>query len=464
MAKIGNIEEEFWGFLRGCQMVQHSKIGSLAASILLGLVGVWWLGGYLQMATAEKTAVSRPQDPVIITTNAFPAFNNAPIPELALLVYQNNSWQAIPFQIDEVSITGTYVLSEDGLLDSNDELVFMGADAGELISPTVWPNDFQSQLNPRYAITITDPLSPTNMAWAYLYRSTTLTHTAESYVAWDEAGQALTAVSYTLSFSPSQFLGISNMTLNGQPVDILDRQKVGAGVTVFIFGNPGPTTIFNEETILDFLTQTITITLPIAGPVRAVGGNDAQNFAFYGAKAEFTIDLPLVDIPVAPFTVAHFDYISMSMDLNDPVASGMTPTSYYNNNGVSVSVDGTPDVVGNTPPLAWSQIDGGLGGWVTIQEIDPADGTLTNYYKDDDTLDPNGTGDGRSYGDAGFRIDEPNGTIAISQTLYILPLAAGNVGAIYQSRAQNPLTAETAEQIFVPTTPVFLAYLPLMIK
>lgn len=447
-------------------MVQHSKIGSLMVAILLGLLGVWWLGEHLQMATAEKTAVSRPQDPVIITTNAFPAFNNAPIPELALLVYQNNSWQAVPFQIDEVSITGTYVLSEDGLLDSNDELVFMGADAGEMISPTVWPNDFQSQLNPRYAITITDPLSPTNMAWAYLYRSTTLTRTAESYVAWDETGQALTAVSYTLSFSPSQFIGLSNMTLNGQPVDILDRQKIRAEVEVLVFGNPVSTTVFNEETILEFLTQTFTVTLPVAGPVRAIGGNETQNFAFYGAKAEFAVAFPLEDIPILPFppTVAHFNYIQLSMDLNDPATSGMSPTSYYNNNGVNVPVDGTPDVVGNTPPLAWSQIDGALGGWVAIQVIDPAAGTLTNYYKDDDTLDPNDTGDGRSYGDAGFRIDEPNGTVAISQTLYILPPATGNVGAIYQSRAQNPLTAETAEQIFVPTTPVFHVYLPLLLK
>jgi hypothetical protein len=67
----------------------------------------------------------------------------------------------IPFQIDEVNISGTYVISDDGLLGNRDELVFMArSDAGDSASAADWPVDAAARLNPRYAITVTDPLVP----------------------------------------------------------------------------------------------------------------------------------------------------------------------------------------------------------------------------------------------------------------------------------------------------------------
>ena len=135
-------------------------------------------------------------------------------------------WAPVPFQIDEVNISGTFVTNDDGLLGSRDELVFMAGDAGDSASAAEWPVDAQARLNSRYAITVTDPLSASQQAWVYLYRSTTLTRSTASYITWTFATQTASAMSYTASFSPTKFVGLSNLLINGGNVDILDRQKL----------------------------------------------------------------------------------------------------------------------------------------------------------------------------------------------------------------------------------------------
>ena len=52
--------------------------------------------------------------------------------ELFAYAYGSGTWHQIPFQFDEVEPIGnTYVVTEDGYLDANDELAFMALDAGE---------------------------------------------------------------------------------------------------------------------------------------------------------------------------------------------------------------------------------------------------------------------------------------------------------------------------------------------
>ena len=112
---------------------------------------------------------------MVITGTRFPAFSGAPLNELVVYAYRSGAWAPVPFQIDEVNISGTFVTNDDGLLGSRDELVFMAGDAGDSVSAAEWPVDTQARLNSRYAITVTDPLSASQQAWVYLYRSTTLT-------------------------------------------------------------------------------------------------------------------------------------------------------------------------------------------------------------------------------------------------------------------------------------------------
>ena len=437
--------------------------GRVVGTLVLGLVVVWLLVWGLGQAGASTPAgLSRTQDPLVMNGANFPAFDGVPLTELALYQYQAGAWQPIPFQVDEVDSSGAYVASEDGLLDANDELVLMPGDLGDSVAVDNWPTDAQARLYPRYAITATDSLQPGEAGWVYLYRSTTLPPSDEAYIAWDEAAQTLSGISYTVRFETEQFVGIADLSLNGQVVDVLDRQKIRGQYSILLFGQVISTSTFNEETVLNFITQPLTITLPVVGPVRAVASDGEQGFAFYGAKAGLGLSLPLADVDIAPFTVLHFDFVQVALDLLDPAGTGMAPAFYYDSNGANAAIDGVPEAVPASPPLAWSQVAGALGGWVNIGQIGPANGTLTNHYRDDATPDPNDTGDGRAYGEAGARIANPNGTVTFGQVLYLTPAGAGNAGAQYLLWSQNPLRGAAALQSFPAGNDTALTYLPFL--
>ena len=70
---------------------------------------------------------------------------------------------------------------------------------------------------------------------------------------------------------------------------------------------------------------------------------------------------------------------------------------------------GLPDTITITPPTRWTQVASTTGAIVNVVNI-PAGlgGSQSTYYKDDSTVDSNDTGDQRSYGDAGFQVNNPN--------------------------------------------------------
>jgi len=439
-------------------------VGATMAGLMLVVLFVQATAGRAAEYDDSTGTLSRVQNPVTITGAELPAFDGVPLTELVLYHYQNTVWEPVPFQFDEVTAGGTYTVTEDGLLDGNDELVFMAFDGGEGVDNSIWPDDFQSRLHPRQAITVTDPLSGNDLGRYYLYHSVTLPQNSDTYVQWDEPAQFLTGISYTLEFETDSFFGVSNLTLNGQPADILDRQKLRGQATVLLGGFPISTTSFTEESITQLITQRLTVTLPIIGPIRAVGGDNTVGYAFYGTEANLMLSLPLADIPIAPLTVVHFDFLRMSLDLLDPAGSGFAPARYYDSNGADVAIDGVADAVPADPPVNWTQTTGAYGGWVSVNNINPAAGTLANYYLDDNTPDPDDTGDGVSYGDTGFRVDDPNGTVDVGQQLVFLPAGVGNVGAAVSLWAGNPLMTRTAIEIFESSEAFKFIYMPLVLN
>jgi hypothetical protein len=146
------------------------------------------------------------------------------------------------------------------------------------------------------------------------------------------------------------------------------------------------------------------------------------------------------------------------MDWNDQ-ASGMI---YYDaNNPAGVTVDGIADAITITPPTRWTQVSGVTGTIVSVSQV-PAGigGTSSTYYKDDSTIDGNDTGDQRSYGDAGFQVDDPSpGTYNVLGHIYFLTGTTANVGATYVDYYDNPLEVNVA-----PFTPKWCIYLPLAMK
>ena len=177
--------------VKGLRNVSFPFLGGL---FVLGLLLVVLQVAGAQISTNEPIApqgpITRLQDPVVLSGSEFPAMLGVPLDELALYVYRAGAWEPIPFQIDEVDLTGTLVISDDGQLDANDELVFMGVDAGEQVDVDNWPADPFARLSPRYTIQVTDPLTLSAEAWAYLYHSSSLPQSGTSYLSWDEIAQS----------------------------------------------------------------------------------------------------------------------------------------------------------------------------------------------------------------------------------------------------------------------------------
>lgn len=126
-----------------------------ALGMLLGVIVVATVSqGAGHMAHAAGLSVARSHDPVIVPGAELVEFAGVPLDELALLSYQGGTWEPVPFQVDEVTASGNYTSTEDGLLDANDELVFMGCDGGDQAPPDDWVADEEARLHPRYAIAI----------------------------------------------------------------------------------------------------------------------------------------------------------------------------------------------------------------------------------------------------------------------------------------------------------------------
>jgi len=329
------------------------------------------------------------------------------VDSLFVYVYREGIWQQVPFQIDQV-VSGVYTSTVEGPLDPADEIVFMASDLGDLaaeittslsISPT-W-----------YQIEVTDSLSPTLKGWAYIVRSSSLTQTfTQSLASFDVATNQITTPQYVLGFATTH-PGFDYLALNGSGVDILDRTKI------------------RVHTYLGTLTEETIGPQPINllrnGPLRVIarGGTVVAYRSMFQSSIVTSIPLGVTGV-------------RFSTDLN----VNAVPSTFYNANmPVGVTIDGRPDVVAPRPLSPWWEVAGNTGTLVQVGDYSLAGGSQTNYYKDADTIDPWDTGDQRSYGDTGIRVDSPASTIAFRMACYVLPANQPNVGATYAAYFAHPL-------------------------
>ncbi|MCA9970837.1 MAG: hypothetical protein KC425_11515, partial [Anaerolineales bacterium] len=272
--------------------------------------------------------------------------------------------------------------------------------------------------------------------------------------------QTATAISLPRRIARQTHLGIADLALNGAPVDVLDRQKLRAQATLYVGSFPVGSLAIDEASILNFITTPVTISLPIAGPVRAVGGSATQQVALYASRADLAVALDVAEqpLPGVPGTTVRLDALRLSLDLLDPAASGLAPATYYDSNTpAGAAIDGMPDAVPVQPLAGWQQVAGAAGGFVNVLSVTLQSGTVSNHYLDDAALDPGDTGDGRSFGDAGFAVANPDGRLTVRQVLYFLPGGAGNVGAAFAAQAGRALQVETAVEPPVAGFGVYLA-------
>ncbi len=363
--------------------------------------------------TLAARTLDRDLDPAIATGQDMPAFLNAPLSQLYVYAYAGGAWQQIPWQLDDVQ-SGVVLTATNGLLDSPDQLVFMAADTGDQAPADSWIADVSAAAYPRYELAVTDPISPTHRGWAYVYRSATLTATVTAdYVSYDTA-QALMITDRYRFGSIINHPGFDRLELNGSGVDILDRTKIRAELQ-----------FLGTQTENDIAADPPALTRD--GRVRVVlnGGNILAYRALQAVK--LPVDLSVAPVPVLSFRVSN--------DLS-PAASG---SRYFDpNTPAGVVVDGSPDTVAASPAARWSQVSGSTGSVVRVVDLSEAGGTASTYYKDDQATDNSDTGDKKSYGDAGVKVQNPAKKFNFRNWNYILPADQPNVGAVVRRVRAQP--------------------------
>ncbi|RMD97928.1 MAG: T9SS C-terminal target domain-containing protein [Calditrichaeota bacterium] len=440
----------------------------------LGATVVLLTGLFLAIARAQDATVNRPFEPIVLTGRSFADFSGdqVPVGELFLFAYDaaTQSWIQVPMQIDQVDTAGSFFTDQDGLLDDNDQIVFMAADGKDQAPFNQWIDDAEARNFPRYEIQLTDPMNPSGKTWLYLYRSTALHHDAvKSYMKYipapadKPAADTIQGMSYIQSHNVGNglpdYLAIPE-SAGGNGLDIMDRLKTRIkGKFLFFslnisendFGfkmsnvKQGPVRIIRKSIIgLNFINQEFNIEIVIK---------------FYPYSEIISGNLPLD-------SNLGLSLLRVSVDLNRN-ANGM---QFYNQNNGPVLVDANNDNVNldilTAPDLNWDMTTGDPGTIVKIVKINMdslqnADPSL--YYWDSsagDTQDnTDDTGDTLSYADSGIKISKTSsGNITGKFPIFIESffLAANQdkaMGEQLRDQVANPLNTLSTQQKFDAVPP-----------
>jgi pimeloyl-ACP methyl ester carboxylesterase len=389
--------------------------------LLALVVGLGGVGAAVVTLSATGSAVAaqglgRDKDPVVISGTVISALVGFPVDELFAYVYRDGHWTQIPAQIDEVTATGSYTSTEDGLFDFNDEIVFMAADLGDQAPLGVPITASLPVSNGWYQIEVTDPQSPTQTGWAYLVHSTVLTPSAAAdYVDYIPGLHRIYGVDYRMGFGAAH-IGVDWLMLGDSTIEILDRTKIRVDCTIPILCplTDGTLPPVPDDVITD-------------GPVRVIA-RGGQVLA-YGSMLRWASPFSFPTLPSVT--------LRLSTDFN-PAASGAI---YYNAVVTEgVTVDGITDTVPATPRSPWWQLSTVSGTLIHIADTTSIGGTQSNYYVDDSAWDESDTGDRRHYGDTGVSIENPSFPFTYTVTIYFLRGSQPNVGATYEALYTHPLS------------------------
>lgn len=416
------------------------KLYALLPFLLLGVVTVSTL------AFNGPTSLTDSYAPVVLTGSQMTALLGAPTDDVFVYAFTSGTPAQIPFQVDEQNADGMFVPNGDGLLGETDELVFMAADAGEYEPDPLLPTP-GGDIYPDFVVTLSDPLS-SEQAWAYIYTSPDLTPTfAEDYVSYDAGNDRVTSPGlYSAGFNATN--SFRDYLALGGGADILDRDKIRLDGYVLL---PQLAFHLTENDVskdgvhaIDGavrVTRVASSTIVLSG--QTITGTGTTYF--YGPLIVQSISLTT---PPAPVVV---EYLRNSTDFNAG-ASGMT---YYDpNNAAGKTIDGTPDSLTISPAAEWQQVSGADGTMITMVDLPDTLAGMSTYYKDNNVVDPDDTGDQVSYGDNGFQVDDPPQNESFDLLIQTVFLSGNqpNVGATYYNQYLTPLDLQVVE--FGEPTPV----------
>lgn len=406
--------------------------------------------------------VVRNDDPVIMGGGLFPEYLGRPISELGLFRYNTalSRFEPIPFQADERVIhvfnSGTpweftetiydVYHEDDGLLDADDELAFLFADAGSQVPLAVpWPQNVAAL---RYEIEVLDPRpnSPSPPQWVYLFGGASLPRSGVTYVRWTPApGGVIATDQFEIGFADRWLLTeLRILPPCGSGGDLIDRVK----------GRAEPWGTFEEDE--EGWNRNSVFMGGIAGPIRAIryvlgatsGVNTVHHDIVYRA-----FWFRAVNLRVHPISRA-----SIYLDWR-PTPAGTRLFTPLCRTGVDI--DGSPDAAISEGFVDWNVIRHPGGGMVILYDLpaSPLYAAKSFHYRDDasynDRISTNpeyGDEDDAAYGDNGVTVSgvldctvEP-----IRMEMRVYPTCAligdANLGDAYSEIAQYPLQTPVTAQ------------------
>jgi hypothetical protein len=411
---------------------------------------------------AQKNSLTRKYDPVVVDAGTLAALKGDSITVFTAYHYINGELQPSLFQIDEVNDKGLFLREQDGIADSNDQVVFMPDGTGDRAPTDKW---IEGSANVRLELEVNDPLT-NEKGWLYLFRhvkNPPKLAPLVRYVRGPETvgSDTVFAKSYIDAHdAQGWFTDIRIRPPYGDGVDILDRQKVRVGGKYTFLGIPVNITMKDEANVQYRYVR------PGGGPVRILREYGIKvtvsvlGFSFVDSTGSFTTQyFPYntvfgaenVKIPtVSGLTV---DLIRLSVDLNER-ANRMKFFNKYNPPGFTVdgTADSPIDKTITAPPdgINWFMITGDQGTSLTLMNI-PSIGTKRElYYLDDSRTVTDDTGDKKSYGDAGILVTSTaniTGTLSFDfTTYYVEKNQPGAIGEQFKQRAINPLQVKAIKQ------------------
>ena len=422
---------------------------------------------------AESFEPHRAYEAQVIPAAHFPNFLESPVRNLVLARYEADSgrWQVVPFQIDEVTPSGSYFGAPRPNLKPQDELVFMVRDLGDPAPAGSWPGEWGTPTD-RYELQAVDPNAPGAARYIYLFRLPgEFTYQGEDLVSADRAQDRIVSRYYTMGFHPNNGLPVDLAVTaqnGGDGLDLLDRLKIHLLATVNVFGQPVDIPINEENSIQKAPPDSAAVNpLYLDGPVRVVRDFLVQFKldlgpsvgvlplpGIYTVRMHFfpysmMVSLPGVDLSPLQSFGGSLKQIRLSFDYS-PHAMGMT----FQNPQNSVKIDGVPDAVVPTispGQLNWMMVTGTPGTVLNLTLIPKIGTQQVLYYYDnlhsggtalDGTED---TGDMVSIGDSGFLV---SGTITsgkldfLSYTFFLPPGQTGTDAAAFLQNIQHPLQVQ----------------------
>lgn len=183
-------------------------------------------------SSPQKRTLTRKYDVIKVRGDFLNPFDGVSIQQLTLIAFKDGKTVPIPFQIDERNPTGKLVMKQgkiaskdddNGLLDSNDELVFMVMDAGDKLS--------DEDRADKIEIEVTDPRYPDKKAWVYLEdaKSPSPPRSPIDYVNYEPSSERIISKNYILGYRKG-FMFYNDLiypsSAGGNGTDFLDRIKV----------------------------------------------------------------------------------------------------------------------------------------------------------------------------------------------------------------------------------------------